>query len=72
MNTIVKAYLLVRTLVLGVRESAEAKYARLRVRAEAGDGSAGWVLILIGVIAIAAIVIGAVTAYVQTQTSKLK
>lgn len=69
---VIKIYLLAQTLILGLRNRAVARVDGLRLRAEAGSGSSEWVLIIIGVIALAAIVIGAVTAYVQTQTGKLK
>lgn len=72
MNTVVKIYLLARILINGLRDEATERLGRLRLRAEAGDGAAGWVLILIGVIAIAAIVIAAVTAFVQSKTAELK
>ncbi|NWL10368.1 hypothetical protein DM793_03495 [Paenarthrobacter nitroguajacolicus] len=72
MNTVIKIYLLARILINGLREEAEERFGRLRLRAEAGDGAAGWVLILIGVIAIAAIVIAAVTAFVQSKTAQLQ
>jgi NADH:ubiquinone oxidoreductase subunit 2 (subunit N) len=66
-----KIYLIAQAIVLGLRDTALTTVNRLRLRAEAGGGSAEWVLILIGIIAIAAIVIGAVTAYVNTQVGKL-
>lgn len=63
-----KIYLIAQAFILGLGNTATSK---LRLRAEAGGGSAEWVLILIGIIAIAAIVVGAVTAYVNTQVGKL-
>lgn len=63
-----KIYLIAQAFIVGLRNSATSK---LHLRAETGGGSAEWVLILIGIIAIAAIVVGAVTAYVNTQVGKL-
>lgn len=72
MTTLIKLFLAVQSHVLGIRTSIESKLTRLRLRAEVGDGAAGWVLILIGVIAICAIVILAVTAFVNSKLVQLK
>lgn len=72
MTTLTKLFLAVQTHILGFRTSMESKLRRLRVRAETGDGAAGWVLILIGVIAICALVILAVTAFVNSKLAQLK
>ena len=72
MTTLTKLFLAVQAHILGFRISMESKLTRLRVRAEVGDGAAGWVLILIGVIAICALVILAVTAFVNSKLAELK
>ncbi|POH72527.1 hypothetical protein [Arthrobacter glacialis] len=72
MTTLTKLFLVVQAHILGFRTSMESKLNQLRVRAEVGDGAAGWVLILIGVIAICALVIIAVTAFVNSKLAQLK
>lgn len=72
MKALATLFLVAQAAIIGFRDSTAIKITRLRARAEAGDGAAGWVLILIGVIAICAIVIVAVTAFVNSKTAELK
>ena len=59
-------------LTLGLAEAAAGRLRNLRAQAERGDNGVGTVLLIIGIIAIATIVVGAITAFVNSKTALIK
>lgn len=57
--------------VQGVPVWLDAQARRWRARAEAGEGPVALILIILGIIAVAGIVIAAVTAYIRRKTNEL-
>jgi hypothetical protein len=59
-------------LILGLSDAATGRMRKLRAQAERGDNGVGTVLLIIGIIAIATIVVGAITAFVNSKTALIK
>ncbi|MFH8253032.1 hypothetical protein ACH3VR_21880 [Microbacterium sp. B2969] len=64
---VITIMLFMQDFVFGVRR----RWAAMKENPQAGYSAVEWIVIVLAVLAIAAIVIGAITAFVNAQTAKL-
>lgn len=72
MNTITLFLTRIITAIAALPELLENHTRKLKTQTEAGEVSVSYILIVLAAVAIAGIVIAAVTSYVRTKTGELK